>query len=99
MNRGQLVDQLAIRTGMPRPAADLVVRVLFDPRSGIIAEELAREGTVSIGDFGSFGVRERAARQGRNPRTGAELEIPAHRACTFAPRKGLRSSMKDMVGA
>jgi DNA-binding protein HU-beta len=99
MNQGQLVDELARRTGLPRPAADAVVRALFDPAAGIVAEELKRSGQLGLPGFGSFGVREYAARRGRDPRSGAEIEIPARRACTFTPRKGLRSSMKDMVGA
>jgi DNA-binding protein HU-beta len=99
MNQGQLVDALARRTGLPRPAADAAVRALFNPASGIIAEELRRSGRLGLPGFGSFDVRERAPRRGRDPRSGAEIEIPARRACTFTPRKGLRSSMKDMVGA
>jgi DNA-binding protein HU-beta len=99
MNQGQLVDELARRTGLPRPAADAAVRALFDPAAGVIVEELQRSGRLGLPGFGSFQVREYAARRGHDPRSGAEIEIPARRACTFTPRKGLRSSMKDMVGA
>lgn len=99
MNRGQLVDELADRTGLPRPEADAVVRALFDTGTGIISEELGAGGSVSLPGFGSFTTRDRPARKGRHPRTGREIDIPARRACVFTPRKGLRSSMKDMVGA
>lgn len=99
MNKGQLVDQLARRTGLPRPTADAVIRALFDPREGLIAGELRRNGEVALPGFGSFGVQERAARKGRDPRTGKEIEIPARRACVFRPRQGLRKSMKNMIGA
>jgi len=98
MNKGQLVDLLAERTGLSRPRADSIVRALFDPETGILAEELRAGGRVALGDFGSFSTRERAARTGRDPRSGREIDIPARRACVFTPRKGLRSSMKDMVG-
>jgi DNA-binding protein HU-beta len=99
MNRGQLVDQLALRTGLPRPVADAAVRALFDPANGIIVEELRSTGKASVSGFGEFQLRERAARTGRDPRTGRAIRIPARSACTFKPRKGLRSSMKDMIGA
>lgn len=99
MNTGQLVDQVARRTGLTRPSAEAVVRALFDPADGVIAEELRKGGTVGLPGFGSFGVRRREARRGRNPRTREEIDIPARNVCTFTPRKGLRSSMKDMVGA
>jgi DNA-binding protein HU-beta len=99
MNKGQLVDRLADRTGLPRPQADAVIRALFDPQAGIIAGELRDGGKVDLPAFGRFGTRERAARTGKNPSTGRTISIPARRACVFTPRKGLRSSMKDKIGA
>ena len=99
MNRSQLVERLASRTGLPRARAAEAIQALFDPKSGLIAEELRAGGTLSLHQFGEFGVREAPARKGRNPRTGREIEIPARRACTFRPRKGLRSGLKDIVGA
>ena len=99
MNKGQLVDALARRTGLPRPTADAVVRALFDTPSGLITEELRASGEVALPGFGRFGVQDRPARKGRDPRTGKEIDLPARRACVFRPRQGLRRSMKDMVGA
>jgi DNA-binding protein HU-beta len=99
MNRGQLVDQLALRTGLPRPVADAAVRAIFDPAHGILVEELRSTGKASVSGFGDFEVRERGARTGRDPRNGEAIQIPARSSCTFKPRKGLRSSMKDMIGA
>lgn len=99
MNKGQIVDSLADRTGLPRPQAAAIVNALFDAKSGIIADELREGGRIDLPGFGRFATRERAGRKGRDPRTGSEIEIPARRACVFTPRKGLRSSMKDMVGA
>lgn len=99
MNRGQLIDELADRTGLPRATADTLIRALFDPRMGIIAEELRSGGSVALPGFGRFSARDRAARKGRHPRTGREIDVPSKRVCVFTPRKGLRSSMKDMVGA
>ena len=99
MNKTQLIDRLAERTGLPRAQAAAVVQTLFDPASGLIAEALRGGSTLTLHEFGSFGVRESPARKGRDPRTGREIDIPARRSCTFRARKGLRSSMKDMVGA
>jgi DNA-binding protein HU-beta len=76
-----------------------VLAAIFDPGDGLIAEALRRGERVALAGFGSFDVQRRPERKGRNPRTGKELTIPARNVCTFKPRKGLRSSMKDMVGA
>jgi nucleoid DNA-binding protein len=99
MNKGQVIDSLSERTGLPRPAASAIVSALFDTQHGIIAEELRAGGRIDLPGFGRFSTRERAARTGRDPRTGIEIGIPARRACVFTPRAGLRSSMKDMIGA
>lgn len=99
MNKGQIVDSLADRTGLPRPKAAAIVNALFDTDTGIIADELRGGGRIDLPGFGRFATRERAARTGRDPRTGKEIDIPARRACVFTPRQGLRSSMKDIVGA
>lgn len=99
MNKGQLIDSLAERTGFPRPQAAAIVHAIFDSNSGIIAEELGRGGTVDLPAFGRFATRQRAARTSVNPRTGQKIEIAARQACVFTPRKGLRSSLKDMIGA
>ena len=99
MNKAKLIDELAARAGLPQSRAREVVEALFDPDTGLISGELQSGGSLSLHGFGRFGVRSYPARKGRNPRTGKEIEIAARTACTFQPRKGLRSSMKDMVGA
>lgn len=99
MNKAALIDQLAQRTGLSRVQARDVVQTLFSPSDGLIAEELRQGRSVSIHEFGSFIARRNAARQGRDPRTGRPIDIPASTACVFRPRAGLRRSMKDMVGA
>jgi DNA-binding protein HU-beta len=76
-----------------------VIDEIFDPADGLIATGLREDGNVGLAGFGSFSLRARPERKGRDPRTGRELTVPARNVCTFTPRKGLRSSMKDMVGA
>ncbi len=58
-----------------------------------ITEELAHGGEIRIAGFGTFSVTTRAARTGRNPRTGKAIEIPAHRAVRFSPGKALKESV------
>jgi len=55
---------------------------------------LARGEKVSLVGFGTFQVRERKARRGRNPQTGEELQIPARKTPRFKPGKGLREKVK-----
>jgi DNA-binding protein HU-beta len=89
----EFVAKLAERTGQDKVTADAVIRALFDPADGIIPEELALRREVSIQGFGVFYTREHAAREGRNPQTGAKITIHAHR------RPGIRwgQAMKARV--
>ena len=98
MNKTEMTEHLAKRTGLSRAKAGEVVTALFNPAGGIIAAELQGGGTVAIHEFGQFSVRQYEGRKGRDPRTGKEIDIPARKACAFRPRKGLRSDMKDIVG-
>jgi DNA-binding protein HU-beta len=98
MNKTELTEDLAKRTGLSRSKAGEVVSALFNPASGLISSELQGGGTVGLHEFGQFSVREYEARKGRDPRTGKEIDIPARKACSFRPRKGLRKDMKDIVG-
>ncbi len=79
MHYPEFVDRLAERTGQSKAVADRVLRALFDPETGIIPEELAERREVSVQGFGTFYTRDHAAREGRNPQTGAAITIPAQR--------------------
>ena len=59
-----------------------------------ITDSLAREERVTLVGFGTFQIRERKARRGRNPQTGKELQIPAKKVPKFIPGKGLREKVK-----
>ncbi|MBW3630422.1 MAG: HU family DNA-binding protein [Gemmatimonadetes bacterium] len=98
MNKTEMTEQLAKRAGLSRAKAGEVVTALFNPSGGIIAAELQGGGTLGLHEFGQFSVREYQPRKGRDPRTGKEIDIPARKACSFRPRKGLRKDMKDIVG-
>jgi len=93
MNKAELADALAERTNIPRKDSRAAVEALFDPESGLIAQALQRGEKVSLTGFGTFEVRERKARTGRNPRTGGIIEVPATRAAAFRAGKGLKDGV------
>lgn len=89
MNKGELIFNIADRADIPRAMA---VKAL-DAFVEVIPAALAEGDTVAIPGFGTFSVRERAARTGRNPRTGESIQIPASRMPAFKPGKGLKDAL------
>lgn len=94
MNKGELIDQLAARAELSKAEAGRVVDALFDVERGIIASALRKGDKVQITGFGNFEARKRAARTGRNPRTGQTIHIPATVNPAFRAGKGLKDSIK-----
>ena len=86
MNKKELVDAVADGTGLGQAAAAGAVDGMFET----IAVRLAAGEPVAIPGFGTFEVRERGARTGRNPRTGETIDIAASRVAAFKAGKGLR---------
>ncbi len=95
MNKTEMVAALARKTEITQSKAAEVVDAIFStvPGQGLIAGELQGGGEVSIGGFGKFETRERGARMGRNPATGATIEIAAKRAPAFKAAKNLKDSI------
>lgn len=91
MNKNELIADVASKTGLTKTAAGEAVDATFD----VIAAALAGGNEVKIAGFGTFVVSERAASEGRNPRTGETIQIPAQKAPKFRAGKGL----KDAVNA
>ena len=89
MNRQDLVVEVAERLKIPRARAGQITDLFFAP-GGLIATELRRGGKVTITGFGSFAVRNRVAREGRNPRTGKAINIKASAAPAFRAAKALK---------
>ena len=89
MNRSELVAAIAEKTGSSKKAADDSLRALLE----VITEELKNDGKVQLVGFGTFEVRKRAARKGRNPQTKEEIKIPASKAPVFKAGK----AFKDVV--
>lgn len=81
MNKAQLIEAIAVKAGMTKADAKKAV----DAFVGVTAAALKKEDKVSLIGFGTFSVTKRAARKGRNPRTGGELKIPAKKVVKFKP--------------
>ena len=89
MNKAELVAAIAAKTGDTKKGAEASVNAFVD----VITDALAKGDKVQLVGFGSFEVRKRAARKGRNPRTKEEIKIPASKAPVFKAGKAL----KDLV--
>ncbi len=89
MTKADLVAKLSGRVGLTLRDAEVVVDTIFDS----IARNLETDSKpgVEIRGFGSFRVRQRRARQGRNPQSGAAVDIPAKRVPFFKPGKELKA--------
>ena len=92
MNKQDLVDAVAERLAVTKARAAEITELFF-ARNGIIASELKRGGKVTISGFGNFETRTRAARVGRNPRTGKAITLKASTAPAFRAARAL----KDLV--
>lgn len=91
MNKADLAARIADSTGLPKSTAEVAVSTLFSA----LTDALASGETVAIAGFGNFIVKARDARKGRNPQTGAEIDIPASNVPGFKAGKAL----KDAVNA
>ena len=93
MNKKELAVKLASQTGLTQVKSMEVLNALFDANEGIIGGELVGGGKVSIPGFGTFKVKTRTARKGRNPRTGAEITIKASKTVTFKPAPSFKGDL------
>jgi DNA-binding protein HU-beta len=89
MNKSDLIAVVAEATGISRSEATNAIDATFD----VIADALENGDDVRLTGFGSFGVAERAARQGRNPRTREPIKIAASRQPKFKPGKRLKDAV------
>ncbi|HYT82665.1 MAG TPA: HU family DNA-binding protein [Gemmatimonadales bacterium] len=94
MNKAELTAALAMRTKMSKADAARAVEALFDDK-GIIAGELKKGAKVQITGFGNFEARKRAARMGRNPKTGSVIQIKASIAPAFRAGKQLKMAVNN----
>ncbi len=85
MNKTQLIDAVADDTGMTKVDSEKAIKATINA----ISSELSDGGSVTLIGFGTFSVFDRAAREGKNPRTGASINIPAKKVAKFKPGKAL----------
>lgn len=90
MTKMDLIDAVAAKVGLTKADAGRAVDSLL----GSIEAALAKGEKVTITGFGTFEVRQRAARMGRNPQTGAPLHIAASKSPAFKSGKGLKDAVK-----
>lgn len=91
MNKADLISQVAEKTEMTKKDAEKAVSALL----AAIEEALAKGEKVQLVGFGTFEIRERAARKGRNPQTGEEISIAAARVPVFKAGKALRDAVSS----
>ena len=89
MNKTELIASVATKTELTKKDAEKAVKAVFDT----VAEELAEGGKVQVIGFGTFEVRERAARKGRNPQNGKTITIAASKSPAFKAGKGLKEQV------
>ena len=90
MNRADLITRVADTTGLPKADTGKAVDATFEA----ITAALVRGEEFTLVGFGTFAVTERAAREGRNPKTGEPIQIPASKAPKFKPAKVLRGAVQ-----
>ena len=90
MNKTELISAVAEAAGVSRKDTEQVLNTFFDT----VQTALKEDRKVQIPGFGSFEVRERAARTGRNPHTGETIEIAAAKVPAFKPGKGLKDAIQ-----
>lgn len=97
MNKSKLIDKVAASHGqLSSRDVELAVKIMLDH----ITETLAAGERIEIRGFGSFSLRHRDSRIGRNPRTGEQVVLPSKRVPHFKPGKGLRERVaKTLPGA
>ncbi|WP_134643743.1 HU family DNA-binding protein [Weissella cibaria] len=88
-SKTELIDLVAAKTGQAKSETAKTVNALLD----VIKDQLAQGEKVALVGFGTFEVRERAARKGRNPQTGAEIEIAAAKAPAFKAGKDFKEAV------
>lgn len=91
MNKSELIDAIAASADIPKAQATRALDAVIDS----VTNALKQNDQVVLVGFGTFSVKERAARSGRNPQTGQPIEIPAAKIPAFKPGKALKDACND----
>jgi DNA-binding protein HU-beta len=89
MNKAELIEAIAESADLNKASATRALEAMIDS----ITKTLQNGGTVTVSGFGTFSVRERAAREGRNPRTGETIQIAASKAPGFKAGKAFKDAL------
>ena len=91
MTKAELVEEVTRATELPRKESEAVVETIFESIIGA----LQTDDKIEIRGFGSFRTRQRRGRTGRNPKTGAKVEVPAKKIPYFKPSKELKDYVNN----
>lgn len=95
LTKADLIEEVLRITELPRKESETVVETIFDS----IIESLQKGDKIEIRGFGSFRTRQRRGRIGRNPKTGAKVEVPPKKIPFFKPSKELKDFVNGPDGA
>ncbi len=90
MTKAELVSKIAGKANITKASAERSLNAFLDA----VKVALTKDGKLTLTGFGAFSVETRKARKGRNPRTGAVIQIPASKVVKFRPGKNLKESVK-----
>ena len=90
MNKAELIDAVAVKADLSKAAAGRALDAALEA----ITKALKKKDTVTLVGFGTFSVRKRSARMGRNPKTGEEIKIRASKVPGFKAGKALKDAIK-----
>jgi integration host factor subunit beta len=91
MTKADLVEEVVRTSNVSKKHAEIIVNTVFSS----IIEDLQRDDKIELRGFGSFRVRRRRSRQGRNPKTGDQVEVPEKRIPYFKPGKELKDLINE----
>lgn len=87
MTKSELIEVISLKIKVPRKRAEDVVNAVFDS----MKDALLEDERIEVRGFGSFSIRERKAKKGRNPRTGEQVFVDKKKSIHFRPGKALRA--------
>lgn len=94
VNKAEMIDHVAGKVGISKNQAKTAIDEIF----GALEADLKKTGRAAVAGFGTFSVKSRAARTGRNPQTGEALKIKASKSVGFKASPGLKESVKKFKG-
>jgi integration host factor subunit beta len=94
MTKAELVEEVARVSDLTKKHSEVIVNTVFES----IVDALQKDEKIELRGFGSFRIRQRRSRQGRNPKTGDKVDVPAKRIPYFKPGKELKELINTATG-